>query len=172
MNQSKRRLREDEGEANRRAAGHCDWTPCFTLRSTSAKHHKASGSRIPEPAVVTLNLKVSQCGAAFGSSPADRSDVAKPSGYWRFRRRSLWDGRRPVHVHRLTERERTQKTGGSAPTAVAQHVSPLRLEALIRRHLHVQLQDIRVRLQQLTHVGFGASEVSVDKLLDVAVGWR
>lgn len=37
------------------------------------------------------------------------------------------------------------------------------------RHLHVQLQNVCVRLQQLTHVGFGAAEVAVDKLLNVAV---
>lgn len=39
-------------------------------------------------------------------------------------------------------------------------------------HLHVQLQDVRVGLQQLTQVGFGAAEVSVDELFDVTVGWR
>lgn len=97
------------------------------------KHHKASGSRIPEPAVVMLNLKVSQCRDALGSSPADRSDAVKPAGCRRFRRRSLWDGRRPVHVHRLTEREDTEdrrfstnssrttrftsKAGGSDPSS-------------------------------------------------------
>lgn len=40
------------------------------------------------------------------------------------------------------------------------------------RHLDVQLQDVCVRLQQLTHVGFGTAKVAVDKLLDVAVAHR
>lgn len=114
----------------------------FHLRSTSAKHHKASGSR---------------------NQPSPRW-----TGCRRLRRRSLGDGRRPVHIHRLTERERGHRTQGAS----AQHVSPLRPQAPSRPHLHVQLQDVRVRLQQLTHVGFGASKVSVDKLLDVAVGRR
>lgn len=40
----------------------------------------------------------------------------------------------------------------------------------ISSYLHVQLQDVCICLQQLTHVGFGATKVSVDKLLDVTVG--
>lgn len=39
-------------------------------------------------------------------------------------------------------------------------------------HLHVQLQDVGVGPQQLTQVGFGAAEVSVDELFDVTVGRR
>lgn len=39
-------------------------------------------------------------------------------------------------------------------------------------HLHVQLQDVGVGPQQLTQVGFGATEVSVDELFDVTVSRR
>ena len=35
-------------------------------------------------------------------------------------------------------------------------------------YLHVQLQNVRVHLQQLTQVGLGAAKISVHKLLDVA----
>lgn len=68
---------------------------------------------------------------------------------------SVPDGGGPVHVHRLTETKtpsaEQQESGGGQGA-----------------HLHVQLQDVRVRPQQLTHVGTGASKVPVDKLLDVA----
>lgn len=72
---------------------------------------------------------------------------------------SVADGGGPVHVHGLVET--------NTPSAVQQEAAP---DGAAGAHLHVQLQDVGVRLQQLTHVGFGASKVPVDKLFDVPVG--
>lgn len=38
----------------------------------------------------------------------------------------------------------------------------------VRPHLYVQLQDVRLRLQQHAHVWFSSAEVSVNELLYVS----
>lgn len=73
------------------------------------------------------------------------------------RRPSVGDARRPVHVHGLRQGQRRVQPWSMSRTHV--RAGP---------RLHVQLQDVGVGLQQLTHVGFGPAEVSVDKLFDVA----
>lgn len=67
------------------------------------------------------------------------------------------DGWGPVHVHRLIE----TKTCSAAELGPGSALAP---------HLHVQLQDVGVGLQQLTHVGLSSAKVSMDKLFNVTVG--
>lgn len=43
-------------------------------------------------------------------------------------------------------------------------------DVIASSHLHVELQDVRIALQQDTQVGFSATKVSVDELFDVTVG--
>lgn len=101
----------------------------------------------------TLNVALVQ----VRETEAGRWTPAEISQHPRLLQPSVRDGRGPVHIHRLIE----TKTCSAAELCPGSALAP---------HLHVQLQDVGVCLQQLTHIGLSPPKVSVDKLFNVTVG--
>lgn len=88
---------------------------------------------------------------------AGRWAPAEVSQHPRLLQPSVGDSWGPVHVHRLIE----TKTCSAAELCPGSALAP---------HLHVQLQDVSVGLQQLTHIGLSPPKISMDKLFNVTVG--